>query len=241
MVIYVPSLWHFVWCGNKCVGATAGKRAGLAVRRLLGSVPFTLPSVHQCSLGFSAGSLSLRALSLCVFIRLTGAVSAVTVLLILTLMSAKLTPPVWHLVQIWKAQLELLLQNPFPPHDVSSVRDHRVQTLALEFLCPNISCWLPFSSHPPPMYLLHCLTEYLSCSAMCLLSIWICLLKNSQSHLLASPPNWGMFADMQTLLLCRRKLILNLLCLPESCSSLLPHECLEWQISNVSICFFYSN
>lgn len=162
---------------NVCVGAAQQQqRAGQWVRSCAALAPITPPSVHQCSLSFCSPFYPLLPTP-CVFIRLVGALSTVTLLLILMVMTAEsLSPPAWHLVQIWRAPFQVFVVTEpiiIRPWCQLSVSEHRlglwpqivsVQTLSL------IVSFLFFSLSP--FLLLAWLTACLGFTGVGLLLIW---------------------------------------------------------------------
>lgn len=142
--------------------------------------PITLPSVHQCSLNFCSPALCFApsVLTLYVVIRLVGELSTVSVLLILTVMPAKLLPlfppDTWFRSGGPQSGV-LLLENPLPHHDVSFLSvniEHRLwpQTFSIQMLPVIVP--FPFSLAPPPLYCFAWLTLCLGFTGISLLLIW---------------------------------------------------------------------
>lgn len=145
---------------NVCVGAAQQQqRAGQWVRSCVALAPITPPSVHQHSLSFCSPFYPLHPTP-CVFIRLVGALSTVTLLLILMVMTAE-SPPSSRLTPGSD------LESPTP--GFCCYRTHYYQAMMSAFcqwtqtwivasdcFCPNIiphslfsfSPSLPFSSSP---------------------------------------------------------------------------------------------
>lgn len=133
------SLTFTVCCLNAslCVGAAQQQqRAAQWVR----SCKALAPSLHHLSIStrlIFALPLSVftpSTLTPGVFIRWVGALSTVSLQLILTVLLLSPPPPSWHLVQIWRVPFQgvLLLQDPLlPHHDVSFLSENTQHRLGL--------------------------------------------------------------------------------------------------------------